>query len=64
MLYRSEREYKKADDLLASVLEARRRVLGPAHPDTTDSMVELAEVRLQEMNYLGAESLLPQRVAE
>jgi tetratricopeptide (TPR) repeat protein len=62
MLYRSEREYKKADDLLASVLEARRRVLGPAHPDTTDSMVELAEVRLQEMNYLGAESLLREAV--
>ena len=62
LLYRSEREFEKADALLASVLAARRRVLGPDHPDTTDAMVELAEVRLQEEKYPAAESLLHEAI--
>jgi hypothetical protein len=37
-------------------------VLGSAHPDTTDTMVELAEVRLQQKNYVAAESLLREAI--
>jgi hypothetical protein len=57
-LYRSEGKSAEAEALFATVLEARRRVLGPAHPDTTSVMALLGAVRLQQKKYADAEVLL------
>jgi eukaryotic-like serine/threonine-protein kinase len=57
-LYPSEGKNAEAETLLTSVLEARLRVLGPAHPDTTSVMALLAKVRLQQKEYTKVEVLL------
>jgi tetratricopeptide (TPR) repeat protein len=57
-LRQSEGRYDEAVALLDSVLDARRRLLGPAHPDTLEALSSLADVRLDQKNYADAELLL------
>jgi hypothetical protein len=56
-MYQAEGQYTRAEPLLTKLLETRRRVLGPQHPDTTNVMAWLGEVRLQQQRYSQAESL-------
>jgi tetratricopeptide (TPR) repeat protein len=57
-LYRSEGKTAEATALFASVLDARRRVLGPMHPDTIGVIPFLGEVLLKQDKFAGAEALL------
>jgi hypothetical protein len=57
-LYRRQAKHADADPLYMKVLEIRRRVLGPQHPDTTDTMASLSELLLLEHRYADAEPLL------
>jgi non-specific serine/threonine protein kinase/serine/threonine-protein kinase len=41
-VYQYEGKYAQAEALFRQTLEIRRRVLGPEHPDTLGSMVNLA----------------------
>jgi hypothetical protein len=53
-----ENRYAEADKLYAEVLQAKRRVLGPEHPDTLLSMGNLASALRGEQRYAEAEKLL------
>jgi serine/threonine protein kinase len=49
--------YRRAQALLQQSMEIRRRVLGPEHPDTLNSMNDLAEALRNEGHYAEAEKL-------
>jgi len=51
-------KYAEAEQLHMKVLETRRRVLGPKHPGTTDSMASLGELWFLEHRYTEPEPLL------
>jgi len=40
--YTSHRDYAKADQLYRNILEARKALLGPSHPDVADSLRRIA----------------------
>jgi hypothetical protein len=61
-LYESEAKYAQSEAIFTKVLEARRRVLGPRHPDTLESLASLARVRIQLQNWGAAEPLAREAV--
>ncbi|HTW31420.1 MAG TPA: serine/threonine-protein kinase [Candidatus Sulfotelmatobacter sp.] len=50
--------YSRATDLFSRAVEIRRRVLGPNHPDTLDSMRNLAGTLDDEAKFAEAEKML------
>jgi uncharacterized protein HemY len=63
-MYQAEGQYTRAEPLLTKLLEIRRRVLGPQHPDTTNVLALLGEVWLQQQRYSQAESLLREALGQ
>jgi serine/threonine protein kinase/tetratricopeptide (TPR) repeat protein len=61
--YRAQSRFDRAEPLLRSSLELRRRVMGPDHQDTAQSMVGLAECRHLQGSYEEAESLYRRALA-
>lgn len=59
-LYRAEDNCAQAEALFISTLEARKRVLGEAHPDTLSSMDDLGSLYLNQGACEKAESLFRQ----
>ena len=57
-LYRRQSKNPEAEKLFLKVLESRRRILGPAHPDTANSAIGLSLVWLGQKKYKQAEPLL------
>jgi tetratricopeptide (TPR) repeat protein/tRNA A-37 threonylcarbamoyl transferase component Bud32 len=55
-------EHEKAERLLTRVMELRKRVLGEEHPDTKNTMHELAELYSSERKYAQAEELFISRL--
>jgi tetratricopeptide (TPR) repeat protein len=53
----SEHEYAEAEKIDREVLDKRRRVLGPEHPDTVWTMSSLAQDVLKQGHYAEAEKL-------
>ena len=51
-------DYAGADSLFRRALEARERVLGPEHPDTLNSVNNLASLLLRKGDYAGADPLV------
>jgi hypothetical protein len=49
--------YSRAQPLLEGAVDVRRRILGPEHPDTLRSMVDLAGILGAEGHYAQAEKL-------
>ena len=59
--YYGQGKYAQAEALYSQTLEIRRRVLGPEHPDTLNSMNNLAsEGYIPQGKYAQAETLLSQ----
>jgi hypothetical protein len=54
---------EEAESLFLTVLEKRRRVLGPTHPTTATVAGSLAEVKLAQRKYGEAEPLLREALA-
>ncbi|KAL4751018.1 hypothetical protein BDW72DRAFT_193288 [Aspergillus terricola var. indicus] len=52
--------YNKAEELLVQVMETRKQVLGPEHPDTLTSMANLASTYWNQGRWKEAEELLVQ----
>ena len=61
-LYREWGRPEKAEPFLLEALEARRRLLGDTHPDTLDTMIELARLRAVEGEAADALRLLREAV--
>jgi hypothetical protein len=61
-VYHDQGKDALAEPLLIKALELRRRVLGPANPDSLTTMGLLAEVELQEQKCADAEPLLREAV--
>jgi tetratricopeptide (TPR) repeat protein len=57
-LDRDQGLYERAQARYNKVLEVRRRVLGHQHPRTSDALVWLSEVLLQQKDYGDAEPML------
>ena len=68
-VYTSERKYEQAEALYKPVLEARRRILGPEHPDTLStlsdmtSMYQRAGKLAQAESYAGQSRELRRRIS-
>jgi tetratricopeptide (TPR) repeat protein len=62
IVYATEGKYAQADALHSQTLEIQRRVLGPEHPDTLESMSWLANIYRDEGKYPQAEALFDQVV--
>jgi len=56
-VYRDQRRDAEAERLLVDVLDTRRRVQGAEHPDTANTLVALALLRLDQGRSGDAESL-------
>jgi non-specific serine/threonine protein kinase/serine/threonine-protein kinase len=56
-LYSSMHQYAQSEALLKPLLETRRRVLGPDHPDTLGTMSSLVDVYVFQRKYDKAEEL-------
>ena len=61
--YAAEQKYAEAETLYGHVLEIRRRVLGPRHAGTTDTMEFWGETRIRAGKYGEAEPLLRECLA-
>jgi hypothetical protein len=57
-VYRSQKRYDEADLLLTGVLQARKKLLGPEHPDTLHTQHTLANVYILQRHYDTAAALL------
>ena len=57
-LYGDQGRYEKAEPLFLQTLEARRRVLGPQHPDTMETVARLRQLYLDQGKQEQAERLL------
>jgi len=57
-LFGKEGKYTEAQTLFNQALEGRRRVLGPDHSATIDTLGAIGELRLQQRQYSEAERLL------
>ena len=57
MLYQAMGEYAKAEPLFQEALRIRQKVLGPEHPDTAQSLNNLAELYQDMGEYAKAEPL-------
>lgn len=55
--YRVQSRFDAAEPHLKAALDLRRRVLGPVHQDTAQSMIGLAELLMLKGNYAEAEPL-------
>jgi tetratricopeptide (TPR) repeat protein len=55
--YFGQAKYSQAEALFARLLEGRRRVLGPQHPDTVNTLLSLGRVRFQQQEYAEATSV-------
>ena len=62
-LYRRQGKFDQAQTLLTEALGARRRILGPRHPDTMEDLAMLGLVHLQQQQYAEVESLLEDLVS-
>jgi eukaryotic-like serine/threonine-protein kinase len=60
LVYMREGKYSQAEALEIQTLEIRKRVLGPEHPYTLQSMTNLANVYLYEGKFPQAEALYTQ----
>ena len=58
LLYVDQHQYSQAEALFNQVLEDRRRVLGPDHPDTVSVLDSLGRLRLEQQRYAEAEAPL------
>jgi tetratricopeptide (TPR) repeat protein len=56
-------DYSKAEPLLREALEVRRKVLGPEHPDTAQSLNNLAALYWTMSDYRKAEPLFKETLA-
>jgi hypothetical protein len=54
--YRLQGKYAQAEELDSKTLEIRRRVLGPEHPDTLDTISDIAAMYQRQGNYALAET--------
>jgi eukaryotic-like serine/threonine-protein kinase len=55
--------YAQAEALFKQTLEIQRRVLGPEHPDTLDSLSEIASMYQRQGKYAMAETYAAQSLA-
>ena len=62
-VYRAQRKDAEAEQLLTEVLTIRRRTQGPQHPDTANTLVGLAVLRLDHAKYAEAETLSREAVS-
>ena len=62
-LYKQQRKYAEAEELLTEALAARRRQQGDDHPDTLTSMNNLGMLYKQQGKYTEAEELLTEALA-
>ncbi len=59
-LYRREGKLRDAENLFTQVVDLRRRLLGPDHPNTASVLTSLAGIKLAQHQYDEAEVLLRQ----
>lgn len=57
-IYMKLGKYPRADSLLRSSLDERRRLFGPDHPDVAESLVALGQLREAQAEYDSADALI------
>jgi tetratricopeptide (TPR) repeat protein len=57
-IYHHQNRFDESESLFNKVLELRRRVLGPTHPNTINVLASLGELKLERHEYDAAEPLL------
>ena len=63
MLYYEQGRYKQAEPLLQRAITIREHQLGPEHPDTAQSLQNLAPLYCKQGKYEQAEPLLQRALA-
>jgi tetratricopeptide (TPR) repeat protein len=58
--YRNQRRWKEAEELQVQVVETRKRILGPDHPDTLNSMANLSSIYQDQRRLKEAEEVMVQ----
>jgi non-specific serine/threonine protein kinase/serine/threonine-protein kinase len=59
-IYRAEKKYHQAEELIGQSIEIQRRVLGPENRETLNSMSQLAYIYYVQGNYAQAAALYSQ----